>query len=69
MSVMDEMEALGRRMGQYRDVPIILHTSNPHYREDFMSWVVHAYLTKSSDLTKLKAVIRNLLADRRSRKL
>lgn len=61
MPVMDGMEALGRMIGQYRDVPIILHTSYPHYKEDFMSWAADAYLTKSSDLTKLKIAIRNLL--------
>ena len=67
MPVMDGMEALGRMIGQYRDVPIILHTSYPHYKEDFMSWAADAYLTKSSDLTKLKTVIRNLLGNEGTR--
>jgi len=61
MPIMDGMEALGRMIGQYRDVPIILHTSYPHYREDFMSWAADAYLTKSSDLTELKKTIKILL--------
>ena len=61
MPVMDGMDALGPMIGQYRDMPIILHTSYPHYRENFMSWAADAYLTKSSDLTKLKIVIRDLL--------
>jgi len=61
MPVMDGMEALGRMIGQYKDVPIILHTSYPHYREDFMSWAADAYVNKSSDLTDLKRVIGDLL--------
>jgi two-component system response regulator (stage 0 sporulation protein F) len=61
MPVMDGMEALGRMVGQNRDVPIILHTSYPHYRENFMSWAADAYLNKSSDLTELKRVIRDFL--------
>jgi hypothetical protein len=32
-----------------------------------MSWAADAYLTKSSDLTKLKTVIRNLLVNEGTR--
>ena len=61
MPVMDGMEALGRMIGRYRYVPIILHTSYPQYKEDFMSWAADAYVNKSSDLTDLKRVIGDLL--------
>jgi two-component system response regulator (stage 0 sporulation protein F) len=61
MPVMDGMEALGRMIGWYRDVPIILHTSYPQYKEDFISYAADAYVNKSSDLTDLKRVIGNLL--------
>jgi len=64
MPVMDGMEALGRIIGQYRDLPIILYSNYPLYKEDFMSWAADAYLTKSSDLTELKEVVRNLLEKR-----
>jgi two-component system response regulator (stage 0 sporulation protein F) len=61
MPVMDGMEALGRMIGRYRDVPIILHSSYPQYKEDFMSYAADAYVNKSSDLTDLKRVIGDLL--------
>jgi two-component system response regulator (stage 0 sporulation protein F) len=61
MPVMDGMEALGRIIRKHKDIPIILYSSYPHYRDDFMSWMADAYLTKSSDLTELKETIRNLL--------
>jgi DNA-binding response OmpR family regulator len=61
MPVMDGMEALGRIIGRHKDIPIILYSSYPHYKDDFMSWMADAYLTKSSDLTELKETIRNLL--------
>jgi len=61
MPVMDGMEALGQIMGRKRNVPIIIHTSYPGYREDFMSWAADAYVAKSSDLRELKDTIRNLL--------
>jgi CheY-like chemotaxis protein len=61
MPVMDGMEALGRIVGKERKIPIILNTSYPGYREDFMSWAADAYVTKSADLTELKGKIRELL--------
>jgi len=61
MPVMDGMEALGRILGTERKIPIILNTSYPGYREDFMSWAADAYVTKSMDLTELKAKIKELL--------
>lgn len=65
MPVMDGMEALGRIIGKHKDIPIILYSSYPHYREDFMSWAADAYLIKSSDLTELKKTIKNLLEKKR----
>jgi DNA-binding response OmpR family regulator len=69
MPVMDGMEALGRIVGQHKDIPIILYTSYSHYKEDFMSWAADAYLTKSSDLTELKETIRALLKKRERKQL
>jgi two-component system response regulator (stage 0 sporulation protein F) len=61
MPVMNGMEALGRIVGKGRKIPIILNTSYPGYRQDFMSWAADAYVTKSSDLEELKNKIRELL--------
>jgi DNA-binding response OmpR family regulator len=61
MPVMDGMETLGQIMGRERKIPIVLHTSYPGYREDFMSWAADAYVTKSSDLRELKETVRELL--------
>jgi CheY-like chemotaxis protein len=61
MPVMDGMEALGRIVGKERKIPIILNTSYPGYRRDFMSWAADAYVTKSTDLGELKDKVRELL--------
>jgi two-component system response regulator (stage 0 sporulation protein F) len=61
MPVMDGMETLGQIMGRKRNIPIIIHTSYPGYREDFMSWAADAYVAKSSDLRELKETVRDLL--------
>jgi len=67
MPVMDGMETLGRIVGKERKIPIILHTSYPGYRDDFMSWAADAYVTKSSDLTQLKDTIKRLLEKGKTR--
>jgi len=61
MPVMDGMEALEQIMGRERTIPIIIHTSYPGYREDFMSWAADAYVSKSSDLGELKKKVKELL--------
>ncbi len=66
MPVMDGMEALGRIVGKDGKIPIILNTSYPEYRHDFMSWAADAYVIKSADLRELKATICELLRKPRS---
>jgi DNA-binding response OmpR family regulator len=61
MPEMDGMEALGRIIRKYRDVPIILNTAYSNYRDDFMSWAADAYIVKSADLRELKAKIQEIL--------
>jgi CheY-like chemotaxis protein len=67
MPVMDGMEALGRIVGKNRKIPVILNTSYPGYRDDFMSWAADAYVTKSIDLTELKNKVRDLLEKKKVR--
>ena len=66
MPIMDGMEALGRIVGKYKEIPIILNTSYPDYRQDFMSWAADAYLVKSADLRELKTKVCELLRKPRS---
>jgi two-component system, response regulator, stage 0 sporulation protein F len=66
MPVMDGMEALGLIISRHREIPVIVYSSYPHYREEFISWAADAYLTKSSDLTELKTVVKNLLKKKKN---
>ena len=67
MPVMNGVEALGRIVGKDRKIPIILNSSYPGYRQDFMSWAADAYITKSIDLGELKDKVRELLEKGRAR--
>jgi two-component system response regulator (stage 0 sporulation protein F) len=61
MPGMDGLEALPRILGMKEGLPVILNTAYSQYRESFMSWAADAYVVKSSDLSELKAKIKELL--------
>ena len=61
MPGMDGLEALPRILGLKEGLPVILNTAYSQYKESFMSWAADAYVIKSSDLSELKAKIKELL--------
>ena len=65
MPVMDGIEALTAMLGKDRQIPVILNTAYPQYRENFMTWGAEAYVIKSSDITELKEKIREVLDKRK----
>ncbi len=62
MPGMNGLEALPRILGLKEGLPVILNTAYTQYQESFMSWAADAYVVKSSDLTELKAKVKELLA-------
>ena len=67
MPAKDGIETLAAMLGKKRQVPVILNTAFPQYRENFMTWGAEAYILKSSDLTELKQKIREVLEKRKKR--
>ena len=65
MPVMDGIETFTSMLGKDRQIPVILNTAYPQYRENFITWGAAAYVVKSSDLTELKQKIREALEKRR----
>lgn len=63
MPVMDGIELLSHIRELYHDLPIIICTAYGDLRRDFGTWACDAYLTKSADLSELKAKIRELLGE------
>lgn len=61
MPKMDGIEAIGKILYEYKNIPIIIYTAYSYYKNNFMSWAADAYLMKSSDLTELKNKIEELL--------
>jgi CheY-like chemotaxis protein len=62
MPGMDGIEAMGRILSKHNKLPVIINTAYASYKDNFLSWSADAYITKSSDLTKLKETIQQCLA-------
>jgi two-component system response regulator (stage 0 sporulation protein F) len=61
MPGMDGIELLARVRAIHRDLPIVICTAYGDFRSDFGTWASDAYLTKSADLSELKAKVRELV--------
>ncbi len=62
MPGMNGVETMAKMLDIDRQLPIILHTAYPSYKDDFMTWAAEAYVIKSSDLSELKEQIAKALA-------
>jgi CheY-like chemotaxis protein len=63
MPGMDGIETMILMLSKDRQVKVILNTSYPQYRENFMTWGAEGYVVKSSDLTELKQKIREIISE------
>lgn len=58
----DGLEVLARIKETHSDLPVVLSSAYSVYKSDFKSWLADDYVVKSSDLTDLKAKIRELVS-------
>ena len=65
MPGMDGIETMNALLGKDRQIPIILNTAFPGYKQNYMTWGAEAYIIKSSDLSELKHKIREVLEKRK----
>jgi two-component SAPR family response regulator len=68
MPRMDGLEAIGKIIEINKDIPIIINSAYPTYKDDFMSWAADAYVVKSYDLDSLKITIRDVLEKKKLQK-
>lgn len=60
MPDIDGIQVLRQIKEKKPDLPVIMLTAYD-YRDDFSVWVSDAYIVKSSDLTNLKATIKQII--------
>jgi DNA-binding response OmpR family regulator len=51
MPQMGGIETLTAVLGKDHQMPVILNTSYPQYRDNFMTWGAEAYVTKSNEIS------------------
>jgi DNA-binding response OmpR family regulator len=64
MPDMDGIQVLRQMKERKPDIPVIMLTAYD-YRDDFSVWVSDAYMVKSSDLSNLKATIKQIIEGRK----
>lgn len=64
MPDIDGIQVLRQMKEKKPNIPIIMLTAYD-YRDDFSVWVSDAYVVKSSDLSNLKATIRQIVEGRK----
>lgn len=65
MPGMDGVEVLRKVKEKWKDMPVVLCTAYPHYKQDFGTWASDAYVVKSSDLRELKETVKDVLEKNR----
>ena len=67
MPGMDGLQTLTRIHDLNRRMPVILHSAYAAYKDQFVSWIADAYVTKSSNPNELRETVRSVIADARGR--
>lgn len=60
----DGLDTLARIHDRYRRIPVVLNSAYSTYKNQFVSWIADAYVTKSSNLEELRAAVRDVLLAR-----
>jgi CheY-like chemotaxis protein len=69
MPGMDGLQTLVRIHDLNPRMPVVLNSAYAAYREQFVSWIADAYVTKSSNPDELKDTVRTVLARKTDRSL
>ena len=64
MPRMDGLEAMGKILDRHKKIPVVINTAYQGYKDNFLSWNADAYVVKSSDMSELKTMISDILAQR-----
>ncbi|MDZ7290223.1 MAG: response regulator [candidate division KSB1 bacterium] len=57
----DGLDWLQKMMVLRRDLKVVINTAYPEFRQDFRCWGADRFVIKSSDLSALKATVKELL--------
>ena len=58
---LDGITTMGEILQINKNIPIIINTEYPIYKDDFITWAVKTFVIKSGDLTELKNEVSKFL--------
>lgn len=64
MPGMNGLDTMNRLLEEHNELPVIINSAYPAFRNSYMSWSADRYLVKSSDLSELKRTVREVLESR-----
>ena len=67
MPGLDGLSTLTRIHERHRRLPVVLNSAYSAYRDQYVSWIADAYVTKSSNSDELREAVRAVIAGVRGR--
>ena len=67
MPGLDGLSTLTRIHDRHRRLPVVLNSAYSAYRDQYVSWIADAYVTKSSNSDELREAVRAVIAGTRGR--
>jgi len=61
MPRMDGLETMGHLLKMKLDLPVIIYSAYPSYRNDYLAGAADAYVVKTSNLSELKNRVQSLI--------
>ena len=62
MPGLDGLSTLTRIHERHRRLPVVLNSAYSAYRDQYVSWIADAYVTKSSNSDELREAVRAVIA-------
>ena len=67
MPGIDGLDLLGRLHAIDNRLPVVIHTADDSYRDNYLAWMADAYVVKRADFADLKRALRRILGRGRAR--
>lgn len=64
MAKRDGLGVLQELLAMEPSLPVVIHTANPDYRQNFLAWLADAYVDKGADIRPLARAIEEAIARR-----
>ena len=64
MPNMDGIEMLGKMLGIDSNMPVVLYTAYPNYKDNLLAWAAQGFVVKNSDPSKLLSKVKHVFEEK-----